>query len=170
MAKKNTTTALFNNISKRNIPTEEITKAISELNTVDEDHSRKIDTMNPKDIVEFVRDKNELIETPVKTKEKKESNTKVTKTELDSYSHVKTNNKLEKLIIASKSNSENLATYAVSLQMVNDDYLLFNEIKNKMKLEKGVLINTKIFVHLCVQAFRDKHRTSLEELGIRVGE
>lgn len=157
MAKK-INTALLNNLSKRKKPTTEVNKAIAELHNVDENHNRIIDEMSTEEAIAFI--KSQSHEGPKEPEVKKVNDIQKSRVE----------NKLHKLILDRKQNTDTPSTFAVSLQMIPEDYKLFNELKNKMKLDKGVMVSAKLFVHLCVDAFADKYKKELAELGVDVSD
>ncbi len=159
MAKK-INTALLNNLSKRKKPTTEVNKAIAELHNVDENHNRIIDEMSTEEAIAFI--KSQSHEGPKEPEKESKKVIEKPKSRVE--------NKLHKLILDRKQNTDTPSTFAVSLQMIPEDYKLFNELKNKMKLDKGVMVSAKLFVHLCVDAFADKYKKELEELGVDVSD
>ncbi len=167
MAAKKTSTALLNSLNTRKKPPVEFYKAIGELHNVDENHDRKIDDMSTQEALSFIKSKTEqaAIEEPVivsevETKKVVAKQTKVFQKTGSGLLHQR--------ILDAKKAPEDVNSFGLSVKLQSEDYGLYTELKNKLKLDNGLNISANLFLHICIEAFKEKYQAELKTIGVKV--
>lgn len=166
MAKKNQLDDLvkFKSDLKQQRPPKFLTDAIGELNTPDKNHRTIAEQMTPDEKDKYyakIIEENENKKDSTTKDDKPLSNDIKVKPKVNSSS---IDNKLVKAI--TELNLSNMDTSKFNIIVDDDSFKFINKFKYKLKMDYKINVSTKDMFFLCVQAFKEKNKKHLEDLGI----